>query len=74
MKLLRNIDVHHALNLARRITELTDAPVEFGQIDPADWYQPEWIDEIKASAARDKMQKDGPRVATDLPLAVSRSD
>ncbi|TFY82623.1 hypothetical protein EWM64_g1385 [Hericium alpestre] len=39
------------------ILELTDAPVEFGLIPHDDWYQPEWIDEAKASASREDMIK-----------------
>ncbi|PCH38078.1 glycosyltransferase family 15 protein [Wolfiporia cocos MD-104 SS10] len=38
-----------------RIQVLTDAPVEFGLISHDHWYQPEWIDEQKASAAREEM-------------------
>lgn len=34
---------------------LTDAPVHFGLIPHDHWYQPDWIDEEKASAARDEM-------------------
>ncbi|KAA1471154.1 glycosyltransferase family 15 protein [Dentipellis sp. KUC8613] len=39
------------------VTALTDAPVEFGLIPHDDWYQPKWIDESKASAAREDMVK-----------------
>jgi len=39
------------------VTELTDAIVEFGVIPHDHWYQPEWIDEEKASAAREQMAK-----------------
>src|SRR6266403_290179 len=41
----------------RRVTELTDATVEFGLIPHDHWYQPDWIDEEKASAAREQMAK-----------------
>ncbi|CAL1704404.1 unnamed protein product [Somion occarium] len=41
----------------RRITALTDAKVEFGKIPRDHWYQPDWIDEEKASKARDEMVK-----------------
>ncbi|KAF8343559.1 glycosyltransferase family 15 protein [Amanita rubescens] len=37
------------------ISGLTDAPVQFGVIPPDHWNQPPWIDEDKASAARDEM-------------------
>ncbi|KAL0568735.1 hypothetical protein V5O48_013244 [Marasmius crinis-equi] len=39
----------------RRITELTDAEVKFGLIPREHWFQPDWIDEGKAAAAREKM-------------------
>ena len=34
---------------------MTDAPVEFGLIPHDDWYQPDWIDEERAAAGRQKM-------------------
>ncbi|KIP09616.1 glycosyltransferase family 15 protein [Phlebiopsis gigantea 11061_1 CR5-6] len=40
-----------------RITALTDAPVEFGLISKEHWYQPDWIDEQKATEAREQMVK-----------------
>ena len=39
----------------RRVSELTDATVQFGLIPPDHWHQPKWIDESKATAERDKM-------------------
>jgi len=39
------------------VTELTDALVEFGLIPPDQWYQPDWIDEEKATASREEMIK-----------------
>jgi alpha 1,2-mannosyltransferase len=41
----------------RRVTGLTDALVEFGLVPPDHWHQPAWIDEEKASAAREVMVK-----------------
>jgi len=38
-----------------RVTELTDAKVQFGLIPNDHWVQPAWIDESKATAARQKM-------------------
>lgn len=37
------------------VTQLTDAPVQFGTIPPDHWNQPPWIDENRASAARNEM-------------------
>jgi hypothetical protein len=39
------------------VAGLTDATVEFGLIPPEHWHQPDWIDEEKASAARETMAK-----------------
>lgn len=41
----------------RQITELTDAKVEFGLIPHDDWFQPSWINETKATEARNDMMK-----------------
>ncbi|PSR74154.1 hypothetical protein PHLCEN_2v10110 [Hermanssonia centrifuga] len=38
-----------------RVSELTDAPIQFGLIPHDHWYQPDWVDEEKASAARADM-------------------
>ena len=40
------------------MTGLTDANVQFGLIPNDHWVQPHWINETRASAARDKMIKD----------------
>lgn len=45
------------MTVYRRVTALTDAPVEFGLIPKEHWYQPDWIDEEKATAAREQMVK-----------------
>jgi len=42
-----------------RIQVLTDAVVEFGVIPHDDWYQPDWIDEEKATAGREQMMSEG---------------
>ncbi|KXN89248.1 Glycolipid 2-alpha-mannosyltransferase 1 [Leucoagaricus sp. SymC.cos] len=42
----------------RRIEDLTDSTVKYGLIPKEEWLQPEWIDEEKAKAAREKMVKD----------------
>ncbi|KAI6036564.1 glycosyltransferase family 15 protein [Pisolithus microcarpus 441] len=44
-------------NFKKYISQLTDAPVEFGLISPEHWKQPEWIDEQKATAAREDMMR-----------------
>ena len=46
-----------SLSASRRVTELTDAEVHFGLIPKEDWFQPDWIDEQKATAAREDMQR-----------------
>ncbi|TFK38577.1 glycosyltransferase family 15 protein [Crucibulum laeve] len=45
-------------NFKKRISVLTSAKVEFGLIPKEHWFQPDWIDEEKAKASRDKMVKD----------------
>ena len=40
------------------MSELTDAKVQFGLIPNEHWVQPAWIDESRASAARQQMIKD----------------
>jgi len=42
---------------SRQTSQMTDAPVEYGLIPKDDWYQPEWIDEDRAKAARERMLK-----------------
>ncbi|KAJ7931325.1 glycosyltransferase family 15 protein [Mycena leptocephala] len=37
------------------VSAITTAPVQFGLIPAEHWYQPPWIDEAKASAARQRM-------------------
>jgi len=39
------------------VMELTDAKVEFGLIPHDHWYQPDWIDESRATASREDMVK-----------------
>lgn len=39
----------------KRVSEITDAKVEFGLIPNDHWFQPDWIDEEKASQERKKM-------------------
>ncbi|EAU88529.2 alpha-1,2-mannosyltransferase [Coprinopsis cinerea okayama7 len=44
-------------NFKKRVSELTDAKVEFGLIPKDHWNQPDWIDEEKATKAREAMAK-----------------
>ena len=46
------------ITLQRRTRELTDAEVHYGLIPRDDWFQPDWIDENRAKAAREQMVKD----------------
>ncbi|EAU83586.1 alpha-1,2-mannosyltransferase [Coprinopsis cinerea okayama7 len=41
-----------------RLSVLSAAKMEFGQIPRDHWYQPDWIDEEKAKASREKMVKE----------------
>ncbi|KAH9966683.1 glycosyltransferase family 15 protein [Russula dissimulans] len=50
-----------------RVSEITDATVEFGLIPPSHWHQPDWIDEEKASAARETMAKNNVIYGGSLP-------
>ena len=40
-----------------RISNVVSGPVEFGVIPPEHWYQPDWIDEDKATRSREQMVK-----------------
>lgn len=42
---------------SRRVSNVVSGPVTFGQIPHEHWYQPDWVDEEKAKAGRDKMVK-----------------
>ncbi|KAJ7155949.1 glycosyltransferase family 15 protein [Mycena crocata] len=41
----------------KRVSALTDGKVQFGLIPHDHWYQPSWIDETRATAAREEMVK-----------------
>jgi alpha 1,2-mannosyltransferase len=43
----------------RRISVLTHAPIEWGVIPHDWWFQPDWIDEEKATESRKKMEEQG---------------
>ena len=45
--------------LHRRVSVLTDSKMEFGVIPHDHWFQPDWIDESKASAERKQMESEG---------------
>ncbi|EKM54624.1 glycosyltransferase family 15 protein [Phanerochaete carnosa HHB-10118-sp] len=42
----------------RRVSNVISGPVEFGVVPQDHWQQPDWIDEEKASASREKMVQD----------------
>ena len=44
--------------LGRRVSNVVQGPVEFGLIPHDHWFQPDWIDEEKATAGRNKMVED----------------
>lgn len=41
-----------------RLSNIVSGPVFFEQVPHDDWYQPDWIDEDKARAGREKMVQD----------------
>ncbi|KAF7353960.1 Glycosyltransferase family 15 protein [Mycena venus] len=43
----------------KRISVLSNAPMEFGVIPHDWWFQPDWIDEDRAAAGRKKMEEQG---------------
>ncbi|KAJ7932844.1 glycosyltransferase family 15 protein [Mycena leptocephala] len=43
----------------KRISAITNAPIEFGVIPHDWWFQPDWIDEAKATEGRKKMSEQG---------------
>ena len=45
--------------MCRRVSVLTRAKIEFGQIPHDNWFQPSWIDENKASEGRKQMVDEG---------------
>jgi len=50
----RLFDLTH---ICRRTSELTNSKTQYGLIPHDNWYQPDWIDEKKATEARDDMVK-----------------
>jgi len=54
-------------NFINRVRELTDSSVEFGLVPKEHWYQPDWIDEKKASENRQKMASDNVIYGGSLP-------
>ncbi|KAK7014851.1 glycosyltransferase family 15 protein [Favolaschia claudopus] len=50
-----------------RIRAVTNSPVQFGLIPHDHWFQPDWIDETRASAARAEMQKNNVIYGGSLP-------
>lgn len=47
------VHIDHALN--RRVSNVASGPVSFGVIPRDHWFQPDWVDEAKAKAGRNKM-------------------
>ncbi|KAK7030874.1 hypothetical protein VNI00_013984 [Paramarasmius palmivorus] len=43
----------------RRVSNVISSTVEFGLIPKEHWYQPDWIDESRATAGRKKMEEEG---------------
>lgn len=51
----------------RRVSMVTYSKVEFGLIPHDHWYQPDWIDEDKASKARKQMEENNIIYGGELP-------
>lgn len=51
----------------RLTSEVTISPVFHGLIPKEDWYQPDWIDEEKATKARKKMEDERVIYGGNLP-------
>jgi len=47
----------HVSHFSRRVSMVTYSKVEFGVIPHDHWFQPDWIDEDKASKARKHMEE-----------------
>ncbi|KAF8808933.1 glycosyl transferase [Phlegmacium glaucopus] len=52
-------DVPFEQTFKDRVVKLTKSKVEFGFVPAEHWNQPEWIDETKASSARQRMHEEG---------------
>ncbi|KAL1748727.1 glycosyltransferase family 15 protein [Schizophyllum fasciatum] len=50
-------EVEFSAEFKERVSSLTDAEVKFGLIPKEHWFQPDWIDDDKAQAAREDMVK-----------------
>ncbi|PCH34914.1 glycosyltransferase family 15 protein [Wolfiporia cocos MD-104 SS10] len=48
-------NVPFSAEFKEKMSAIVSGPVTFAMIPPAHWYQPDWIDEEKASASRDDM-------------------
>ncbi|TRM62896.1 glycosyltransferase family 15 protein [Schizophyllum amplum] len=49
------------------VANMTEAQISFGLIPPEHWYQPEWIDEEKATQGRQKMHEQNIIYAESVP-------
>ena len=49
---------HNDTRTLRRVTNIIKSPVHFGVIPHDHWFQPDWVDETRATAARQKMVAD----------------
>ncbi|KAF4603652.1 hypothetical protein EYR38_004067 [Pleurotus pulmonarius] len=66
------VSLHHmAHSMTSRVRILTDAPIQFGQISPDDWYQPPWIDEKRAEQGRLAMMRQHIIYADSVPPDVT---
>ncbi|THU89999.1 glycosyl transferase [Dendrothele bispora CBS 962.96] len=51
----------------RRLSVITPSHIDFGVIPREHWYQPQWIDEEKASKARERMKMENVKYGDSVP-------
>lgn len=56
--------------IVRQIRSSTNSTVEFGLVPAEHWFQPEWVDEERATKSRQKMQKMGVKYGGTLTLCT----
>jgi len=57
-----------------RTSEVTDSKTQYGLIPMDHWVQPDWINEEKATKAREQMMKDQVIYGGEFPIFMSISE